>query len=313
MTPAPSYRPLTRKRHDLAGFHQVWAAADHLLVVRSSRFEERYRRFLFQDIQALVITARPIQWWRVSFGLAVATACLWGAVDFTNLAARILLALLAVPFAYFAIREPLLRTRCDCHLLTQVSTERLASVARLRAAREFLATLQPLIESAQGRLALTGLPSQPTFVRRNIQESKPVGHLPWAWILLLGATAGIMGLAFFTNKPEALAVLVTSIIGEIVLASLLLVRRAGLPKAFAGLTLAGLILSLGDAGIGFAYFFYYISLASARPASLPPLEQYPYFLLATRYLVIWRLVLAASATAVWLNRNRHPGGPPSPA
>src|SRR5262245_51709363 len=53
------YRKLTPKRRTIMGFTQVWLGQDHLLAVDSVRFVERYHRFFFADIQAIVVGDGP--------------------------------------------------------------------------------------------------------------------------------------------------------------------------------------------------------------------------------------------------------------
>ena len=54
-SPAPPYRKLPGRGLGWAGFARLWIAEDHLLEVNSLLFTERYRRFFFKDISALVI------------------------------------------------------------------------------------------------------------------------------------------------------------------------------------------------------------------------------------------------------------------
>ena len=49
-----SYRKLPGRRRGFLFGSSVWLADDHLLLVKSARFREEYRRFYFRDIQAIV-------------------------------------------------------------------------------------------------------------------------------------------------------------------------------------------------------------------------------------------------------------------
>lgn len=61
------YRPIkgSRKRGFFGGFSNLWMAADHLLLVSSSgwadRWKESYRRFYFRDIQALIVAENRLR------------------------------------------------------------------------------------------------------------------------------------------------------------------------------------------------------------------------------------------------------------
>ena len=59
--PQSIYTKLTRRHRTVLGYTQLWLAADHLLLLTSSRFAEQYQRFAFTDIQAIVVTQRPPQ------------------------------------------------------------------------------------------------------------------------------------------------------------------------------------------------------------------------------------------------------------
>ena len=60
----PSYKKLTGKRRSWIQYSQLWLAADHLLMIQSSRFTEEYSRYKFEDIEAIVVTeleAEPLR------------------------------------------------------------------------------------------------------------------------------------------------------------------------------------------------------------------------------------------------------------
>ncbi len=50
------YRRLTGKNRTWTAFSQAWLGDDHLLIVNSMRLVERYQRFAFSDIQAIVVS-----------------------------------------------------------------------------------------------------------------------------------------------------------------------------------------------------------------------------------------------------------------
>ena len=53
------YRKLPGRRRGFIFSASLWTGADHLLSVKSTRFQEHYKRFYFRDIQAIVITRVP--------------------------------------------------------------------------------------------------------------------------------------------------------------------------------------------------------------------------------------------------------------
>jgi hypothetical protein len=75
--PRLSYQKLSRKAFNWLGACRIWQGADHLLEVASTIGVERYRRFYFRDVEAILIrrTAQRALWNAL---LGVATAGLLG-------------------------------------------------------------------------------------------------------------------------------------------------------------------------------------------------------------------------------------------
>jgi hypothetical protein len=134
----------------------VWLGADHLLLVRSTRVREDYKRIYLRDIQAIV-TARAPRFHISSRSLL--PGCVW---SFATLVASIaghraesvtiglLLGGLALALSWAYISA---KCSCRCRIYTAVSAEPVASVYRTWTARRFLARVEPLILEAQGSLA----------------------------------------------------------------------------------------------------------------------------------------------------------------
>ena len=53
------YRKLPGHRRGFIFGSSVWLGSDHLLLVKSSRFREEYKRFYFRDVQSIVTAASP--------------------------------------------------------------------------------------------------------------------------------------------------------------------------------------------------------------------------------------------------------------
>ena len=71
------YRKLGRSTGNIASYSSIWLAGDHFLVCEDSGFIEKYKRFYFKDIQALIVkkTNKGII---ISLVLFVLTMfCLW--------------------------------------------------------------------------------------------------------------------------------------------------------------------------------------------------------------------------------------------
>lgn len=128
---------------------RLWQGPDHLLFVASSMLGERYKRFYYADIQAIVIhkTAAWTGWGIVFlvfsglFGLA--------AVEISDPAGRAVMGAIAGVFIILLAIHAALGATCRCVLRTAVQTEELPSLKRVRNADKVLARIRPLIESAQ--------------------------------------------------------------------------------------------------------------------------------------------------------------------
>ena len=147
------YRKLPgTKKGFIVGRYTLWQGVDHLLHVYSRVGVEDYKRFYFNDIQAIItrktITGK-VQNGVLGFLLLLFTlpAILndggWSA--FWAAFAGVLLILLLINL----YRGP----TCETKLLTAVQTEKLHSLHRLRTAFKVMDRLRSQIESAQGRLA----------------------------------------------------------------------------------------------------------------------------------------------------------------
>jgi hypothetical protein len=183
----PQYRRLTWARRRQAGLialtyarSSLWLGQDHLLCIDSNGYTESYKRFYFQDIQAVTIrlTRRRLIWNWVLGVLTVLCVAGWGygfAVNGLELAggvtAAVMTALFALPLLINNLRGP----TCACQLRTAVQTEELPSLCRLHKTRKILDRLRPLIAQAQGQLAAEDIP-----VRIREWEAAAAGGAPAA-------------------------------------------------------------------------------------------------------------------------------------
>jgi hypothetical protein len=126
----------------------LWLGTDHVLSVASSVIGERYRRFYFADIQAIVW--RPTATWivRSIVWLLVAGLCALG-LRSDESTIRIVFGSAAGLFVIFFIIDLEWGKTCACFVKTAVQFERLHSLGRERTVRKVLGQLRPLIEQAQ--------------------------------------------------------------------------------------------------------------------------------------------------------------------
>lgn len=140
--------------------YRMYEAADHLLQVQSTGFNESYRRFYYRDIQAILVQRTAL--WHILSGLLgaptllilIPTASAFLANLTSGAGALSEGVVVAGAFAFaggvlLAVNLALGPT-CRCFLKTAVQTERLVAVGRVRAARRFIARIRPRIVEAQG-------------------------------------------------------------------------------------------------------------------------------------------------------------------
>lgn len=143
-----AYRKLPGRGGSALQRHRLWLAADHLLSVASSAVGERYRRFYFADIHALVWRPTAALGVRAAMWLLIAGASGAGGVV-TGAPVRAVLFAVA-GFCILALAGDLILGRtCACFVKTAVQFERLPSLRRERHIRKVLDRLRPLIEQAQ--------------------------------------------------------------------------------------------------------------------------------------------------------------------
>jgi hypothetical protein len=143
------YRRLPGRRRGFLQGASAWIAPDHLLVVKSLRFREEYKRYQLQDIQAIVIAHRPrfhistraagiaVVW---LIALAVLLRFPWSAPLLWTAAAALVIA-----WVYLSAARS-----CTCRIYTAVSRDDLPSVYRAWVAKRFLRAIEPRITAVQG-------------------------------------------------------------------------------------------------------------------------------------------------------------------
>jgi hypothetical protein len=292
--PKSIYRRLTGRYRTLLGYSQLWMASDHLLLVKSSRVAEEYRRFAFSDIQAVVIT--ELAGTEITQFVGILAALLWTALAATvsSTFSRSFFLLTGLWLMVLAVMNLARGRRCRCHLYTAVSRELLTPVRRLRTAQDFLARIRPEIEAAQGSVSgdvtadaavvmetaaaaqsSTGIPpaGSPPEVPR-----PPLGYVMEILfgVFLLDAILIPVAQRFPLLGPETSGVLLTTFFTEIVLGIFVLVRRAGHDPRRVGFVLTGVALACMAAdlfGIGssaVAWFGQLVEAAQRQQVTPPP-------------------------------------------
>jgi hypothetical protein len=152
MTPSGEpYRKLPGHRRGFFRGSSLWMAPDHLLLVKSIRFREEYKRFHLRDVQAIVVARAPrfhISTRSVGIAALWCFAYLFTARRFGGTAPLWIVAAVLVSAWIFVSAA----SSCRCCILTAVSRDDLPSIYRTWTARRFLRTVAPRITEVQGSL-----------------------------------------------------------------------------------------------------------------------------------------------------------------
>jgi hypothetical protein len=147
-----NYRRLPGRRRGIGSSSSLWLGSDHILLVKSSWFRERYKRFYLRDIQAITMARCPrfffswpmlalvLIWFLPALGMlfgSYRTQLAWGAGAILIVAGWLAVSLTA---------------SCRCRLYTAVSRDDLPSLYRIWSARRFLNRVQARIDEVQGAL-----------------------------------------------------------------------------------------------------------------------------------------------------------------
>lgn len=156
----PNYQNLKAGSRSMLGQSSYWLGPNHLLVVEVTNYVERYRRFYFRDVQAILVQHSQRRfWWNLGLGIGLAGALLiflalaFPALQqgFNNADYFITGAWLAVVllFTTFLLVNTLRGPTCAVYLRTAVQTQKLPGLGRQRKADGFVAALQTHIAAAQ--------------------------------------------------------------------------------------------------------------------------------------------------------------------
>jgi hypothetical protein len=167
----PGYRRLNVSGYGLTGSASYWLGRDHLLVVATRNYVENYYRFLYSDIQGIIVRRNPFRLiWGLVFSVLTVTLLLGAlAVKLSEPAGNIseeglfgMAGLLALALAFASLQTiNLLRgPTCACHLRTAVQLMALPQLHRWRKAELLIAELTPLALAAQAALP-TASPAEP--------------------------------------------------------------------------------------------------------------------------------------------------------
>jgi hypothetical protein len=149
----------------------LWLGGDHLLCIDSTGYNERYKRFYFRDIQAVVLRKTEHGGiWALAFGSLLGLCTLFAFVSRDTLLPYVLGTLAGLSGLALVLQLAAGPT-CVCQVRTAVQVEELPALNRVRRARKVLARLRPIIAAAQGELS-------PEQVATRFQHERGVTSAP---------------------------------------------------------------------------------------------------------------------------------------
>ncbi len=266
-------RLLLPRESGLMRYAELWQEGDELLYVHSSRFSERYARYRFRDIQALVLTEFPL-WngWRAAWlGVSAFFTLL------LLLAARgnwKFWAVLPGFAAIWAVGHLVRGPRCRLVLHTAVSTITLEAVRTMAQARAVVPELRRLVEGAQGRLAPDGLTvmAMPP-VPEPVPAAKNTPLLLHIFFGMVVVHALVLAGFYFGNKADsALGLSATILMAEVLMGVMAMLRWRQAGAVVTGMSALVVLLALVDGGVlfyttvkSFGGFFAALGRGGVRP------------------------------------------------
>ena len=147
---AQKYKRLPGKKIGIFDIHFLRLGEDHLLSVHSIRFQEDYKRFYFNDIQAFIIRkTRTGAVINLILGLAellLLIRAFYAWRDDSIWIDGVIYAVILVLIGINCVLGP----TCVCHIQTSAQTEKLPSLRRIRTVHKFMNRILPHIEQVQG-------------------------------------------------------------------------------------------------------------------------------------------------------------------
>lgn len=149
----PNYRRLKLGGRGSFNSSSYWLGPDHLFVVEVSNYTERYRRFYFRDLQAVIVqqTNTRLVWNIVLVALPVFALAIFSLASGGNVSSSGMLVFFGIVLGIFGLLLLIHNRRgptCSVHLRTAVQTQKLSNINRWRQADRLIAELTPLIQAA---------------------------------------------------------------------------------------------------------------------------------------------------------------------
>jgi len=170
-----TYRRLPgKKKGFLVGNHTLWRGPDHLLQIYSRLGVEDYKRFYFEDIQAII--TRKTDTGKIKNFIFGALSGLFGLLALTSEGGWFIFnAIMAGVMLIFLAINYLKGPTCETVLFTAVQAEKLYSLHRLKTTQPVMNGLRSLIEKKQGRIDRNTFYQPSARFTRNLAKGMPPG------------------------------------------------------------------------------------------------------------------------------------------
>jgi hypothetical protein len=142
------YRKLSTNRFTLFYTNALWQGDDHLLRVEAGMMTERYWRFYFKDIQAVVLhRTATYHYWSALWAILTLG---WGLTLFIDALPTPISIILTGLFLLLLLINLILGPSCQVHLQTAVQVQKMPGLKRQRKARKVMDLIRQAVESVQG-------------------------------------------------------------------------------------------------------------------------------------------------------------------
>ena len=174
--PPPTYRRLPgKKKGFIMGRYTLWRGRDHLLQIYARWGSEDYKRYYFNDIQAIITRKTDVG--KIQNFVTGALAGLFGLFAATSTSGWATFnVIIAISILSILIINVIKGPTCETHLLTAVQTEKLHSLNRIQTTQAVMNQLKPIIERFQGHLAPETLVQQRAELS-NTKKKRPPTRL----------------------------------------------------------------------------------------------------------------------------------------
>lgn len=282
-----TYIRLPGKKRGFIRYWTLWLGTDHLLAVESSMGQERYKRFYFKDIQALIAARARHSKTRsiVSAALFIlfALPLILRPLSFSTLA--IVLSTLAAAIALIFFLIDLIKgLSCVCLIQTPVAVHALPSLNRMKYIEKVLPVVRSKVEAFQGTFSWEELKRLSAAAAAAAEEradrgdlflkageslvppfKKPLygGGLHWALFSLLLLEAALTLIRYDYNNL-ALTILSMIVVFGIFFAGIAaLIRQKGrnVPLLAKFLSWTALALVIADSLVAYFYSIFLIVLS----------------------------------------------------